>query len=455
MTIRTRAARTSPRLAAAFAAVLAGTASVALAGDCVPTWDGSIGDPGIDTGIMFDLTPHEGTLVASGSFTSINDVSASRIAAWDGAAWSPLGTGLQDAEGYAVASFGGDLYAAGYFNSAGNVPGTAKLARWDGSAWNSVGAQLESFTNQLWDLETWDGGTGEALYVAGNYTNIGGVSDASFIAKWDGSSYAALGAPIAGNVPLIVFAIETWDDGTGEALYVGGRFTSIDGVSASRIAKWDGSRWTALGSGLTGPGVTPSVMAMAAFDDGTGEALYVAGQTFDTAGGVSVSRIARWDGSSWSPVGDGFDDGIVWGLTVFDDGNGPALYASGTFTSSGGVPMTGLARWDGTSWENVGDTDDDTYRSLVHDDGSGPALHVAGRYTTIGGVAAGGIARLQPCPTDVEGDVDGNGTVDLDDLLSVLGAWGDCPPKGACPADLDDSGDVTVSDLLIVLNAFE
>jgi len=209
MTIRTRAARTSPRLAAAFAAVLAGTASVALAGDCVPTWDGSIGDPGIDTGIMFDLTPHEGTLVASGSFTSINDVSASRIAAWDGAAWSPLGTGLQDAEGYAVASFGGDLYAAGYFNSAGNVPGTAKLARWDGSAWNSVGAQLESFTNQLWDLETWDGGTGEALYVAGNYTNIGGVSDASFIAKWDGSSYAALGAPIAGNVPLIVFAIET------------------------------------------------------------------------------------------------------------------------------------------------------------------------------------------------------------------------------------------------------
>ena len=114
--------------------------------------------------------------------------------------------------------------------------------------------------------------------------------------------------------------------------------------------------------------------------------------------------------------------------------------------------MTGLARWNGSSWEDVGSTDDDTYRTLVHDDGSGPALYVAGRYSTIGGVDAGGIARLQPCPTDVDGDVDGNGTVDLDDLLSVLSAWGDCPPKAPCPADLDGSGDVTIDDLLVVLN---
>ncbi len=451
MVTQARVARTSTLLAGA---VTLSTAAAAVAGDCVPTWDGSIGDPGINTGILFDLTTHDGALVGSGSFTSINGVSATRIAAWDGTTWSPLGTGLQGAEGYAVASFGGDLYAAGYFNSAGNVDGTAKLARWDGSAWSSVGAQLENFTNQLWDLTTWDDGTGEALYVAGNFTNIGGVSDASYIARWNGESYSALGAPIAGNVPLIVFTAEVWDDGTGEALYVGGRFTSVDGVSASRIAKWDGSQWSALGSGLTGPGVTPSVMAMAAFDDGTGEALYVAGQTFNTAGGVPVSRIARWDGSSWSAVGAGFDDGIVWGLSVFDDGTGPALYASGTFTSSGGVPMTGLARWNGSSWEDVGSTDDDTYRTLVHDDGSGPALYVAGRYSTIGGVDAGGIARLQPCPSDVDGDVDGNGTVDLDDLLAVLSAWGDCPPASPCPADLNGSGDVTIDDLLAVLNNF-
>jgi len=427
-------------------------AGAAFAGDCEPTWDPDFGTPGISGGILFDLAAYDGTLVASGNFPAIGGVSASRIAQWDGTAWNPLGTGLDAAEGYAVQAYGGDLYVAGYFNQAGGVDGTAKIARWDGSSWNSLGADLELFSNQLWDLTTWDDGTGEKLYVMGNYANAGGVSGASFISSWDGTSFAPLGGPIGGAVPLIIFTAETWDDGTGEALYAGGRFLSIDGVPASRIAKWDGTSWSALGSGLTGSGVTPSVMAIAAHDDGTGEQLYVAGQTFNEAGGVPVSRIARWDGSNWSAVGDGFDDGIVWGLTVFDDGTGPALYASGTFSASGGVPMSGLAKWDGTSWSDVGMTDDDTYRTLVFDDGSGSALYVGGRYSTIGGVTASGIARLFACDTGgIVGDVTGDGIVDVNDLLLVLSQFGDCPKGGPCEGDIDESGDVTVMDLLLVL----
>nr|MBP6335115.1 hypothetical protein [Bacteroidia bacterium] len=31
-------------------------------------------------------------------------------------------------------------------------------------------------------------------------------------------------------------------------LYAGGNFTSVDGVTALNVAKWDGSNWSALGS---------------------------------------------------------------------------------------------------------------------------------------------------------------------------------------------------------------
>ena len=50
-----------------------------------------------------------------------------------------------------------------------------------------------------------------------------------------------------GNFQMIVH-----DDGSGSgsALLVGGWFTSAGGVAANRVAKWDGSTWSALGSGM-------------------------------------------------------------------------------------------------------------------------------------------------------------------------------------------------------------
>jgi len=74
--------------------------------------------------------------------------------------------------------------------------------------------------------------------------------------------------------------------------------------------------------------VNGTVLALAVFDDGHGPALY-AGGSFTTAGGAAASRIARWDGSSWSAVGSGLD-GPVWALLEHDDGSGPALHAGGS-----------------------------------------------------------------------------------------------------------------------------
>jgi hypothetical protein len=138
-----------------------------------------------------------------------------------------------------------------------------------------------------------------------------------------------------------VDALAVFDDGSGSALYAGGEFTTAGGISANGIAKWNGSSWSALGSGMAASG-PPIVKALTPFDDGSGPALY-AGGYFTTAGGVPANGIARWDGSSWSALGSGA--GIVYALAVFDAGSGPALYVGGGFTTVLDSGDSYLAKW--------------------------------------------------------------------------------------------------------------
>ena len=67
-------------------------------------------------------------------------------------------------------------------------------------------------------------------------------------------------------------------------MYAGGNFTTAGGVSANFIAKWDGTNWSALGSGMN------STVNALAFD--LSGNLY-AGGNFNTAGGVSANFIAK------------------------------------------------------------------------------------------------------------------------------------------------------------------
>jgi hypothetical protein len=70
------------------------------------------------------------------------------------------------------------------------------------------------------------------------------------------------------------------------------------------------------------------------------------------------------------------------------------------------------------------------------------------------GYGGGGMYKsyvLKPiAPQEVAGDADGNGIVNVDDLLAVVNAWGIC--AAPCAADLTDDGDVDVDDLLMVIN---
>ena len=98
--------------------------------------------------------------------------------------------------------------------------------------------------------------------------------------------------------------------------------------TATMQANADEFGWSRLGDGMTAK-LNPSVSDMVVFDDGTGQALYACGR-FESAGGVPVSNIAKWDGFEWSPVGGGIV-GIVSIVTVFDDGAGEAIIGQETF----------------------------------------------------------------------------------------------------------------------------
>ena len=76
------------------------------------------------------------------------------------------------------------------------------------------------------------------------------------------------------------------------------------------------------------PGTDGTVYA--AVMDGSGN-LYIGG-SFTVVGNVVANNIAKWNGSSWSALGSGMRQTIVYALAV----SGSKLYAGGCFTTAGG-----------------------------------------------------------------------------------------------------------------------
>src|SRR5258706_309076 len=104
------------------------------------------------------------------------------------------------------------------------------------------------------------------------------------------------------------------------------------------------------------PGTHGTINAVVEFDEGNGPVLFAGGQ-FTDIGGIPATGIARWDGSHWSAVGAGL--GGVWNfevytLAVFNDGAGRALYAGGSFTTAGGGAGSGIAQGDCLDWAPLG-----------------------------------------------------------------------------------------------------
>ncbi|MFN8820975.1 MAG: hypothetical protein ACK5ZA_04480 [Betaproteobacteria bacterium] len=133
-------------------------------------------------------------------------------------------------------------------------------------------------------------------------------------------------------------------------LVAGGRFTSIGGVACNRIARWNGTAWSPLGLGTNA-----DVQALTVLANGD----LLAGGAFTTADGVTVNGIARWNGTAWQALGTGVDPLVPLGSSVQAIavlGNGDIVIA-GSFQTIGGVTVNNIARWNGGAWSTVGTGD--------------------------------------------------------------------------------------------------
>jgi len=230
---------------------------------------------------------------------------------------------------YALAVADGNLYVGGRFATAGGVLAN-NIAKWNGSGWSALGSGVDDYVYAL----AVDGGN---LYVGGNFTTAGGVS-ANHIARWDGSDWLALGSGMASGYPSIDALVL---DGSGN-LYVGGHFYTAGGVPANHIAIWNGSSWKALGGGIAGP--NPHETTVYALAVSAGGSNVYAGGNFTTAGGMSANCIALWNGSHWSALGSGMGGSVPRIDALAVDGSGD-VYAGGGFTTAGGKVSTRFAHW--------------------------------------------------------------------------------------------------------------
>lgn len=308
---------------------------------------------GIDENVWSVAAAPDGSVYFGGLFTRSGTTRANHIVRWDGQYWSSLRTPGERTDGIAgsvtaLARHGscGDIYVGGNFLFAGDVRAEG-VARFDLTAgFQPLGAGLRGGVAAL--LVGSDG----ALYAGGDFTDaVDGTSFAN-LAVFDGASWLGVGTGVVGPVTALALDGANGPDGADQ-LYVAGPFTEIGGVAAPSLARFDGTTFAAVGPALAawpeaGEGALPSIYALY-YDEPTSS--LIVGGSFARAGEVAAANIARWDGTAWHAYGDGLGDAFssVMSLTMFEG----ALVAGGSFSASGATDVGAVARFDGTRWSAV------------------------------------------------------------------------------------------------------
>lgn len=317
---------------------------------CEPAWLGGFGSPEVVsqvTHIRQIDQPHGAALLAGGWFQMVAGVRMQGTAIWNGEQWSPFILGSPAPRIFSSAMFddgrGTALYLAGAFSEIGGVSANS-IARWDGARCHPLGDGAGGELPVIFSLCVFDDGSGPALYSGGLFTHAGGVESPG-VARWDGTAWSAVGNGLPTVTSEIngVRCLAVHDDHRGAALYAGGAFF-FDGEALDMVAQWTGERWTRPGCGIRGSGV---VTELVSHDDGGGAALY-AGGDFDWSECGRVLNVARWDGTAWMPVGAGIDAPVLAMESVRDSGV-PTLYALRNGASAR------VVAWDGSNWAEKGD----------------------------------------------------------------------------------------------------
>lgn len=276
------------------------------------------------------LTEYNDRLIACGHFSEAGNVTAHRIAAWDGHTWEPLGGGLTSngsSYSFAVRTLVVDslLYVVGSFDSAGGVA-AKNIARWDGTTWSGLGTGPNSI---IYSIASYKGD----IYVGGIFDSIGGIK-ASRIARWDGQNWHQVGQGItANNVnDMVVFKDE---------LFIIGPIFNAGHIPFRSVARWNGTAWSSPSTGIGSRNTTLFVW---------GDKLLASSTRSidDYFNGLPYIYSNLWNGTGWLRFS--YED--LFPIFAFADYEGE-LYSGGGM-GIGPPEASSVAKWDGTQWHTVG-----------------------------------------------------------------------------------------------------
>jgi uncharacterized repeat protein (TIGR01451 family) len=308
-----------------------------------------------------------GLPIATGVFTSVvwndklyalqGDDTLSRLWAWDGNAWtlvSKFAMRTTHAVPINLQVYHDKLYMAGKFNAVNNISTTGGIAVWDGKSWRAL--PPDSMVNT-----TWQGTYGFPAYamaeyrgeliVTGDFMRSGDLAHYTAVKAWNGTSWRTLAETQDFRDSLTVASFVVWH---GD-LYACGPFSKIGGVAMQGVARWDGTRWSAVGSE----------------DMRWGKHLFVFKDELylvrDNLKNNTEEFLNRWDGAHWQPVPGVLPKpvlprGFLWstlgrGSVAVHDGKVYFHFNYGPLSQIG-------VQWDGVTARHLAQLDDDV-RSLI------------------------------------------------------------------------------------------
>ncbi len=259
---------------------------------------------------------------------------------------------------YTIVEMNGDIYVGGQFTTAGGVT-VNNIAKWDGTSWSALGTGTDGVVRTI-------AVRANNLYVGGTFVNAGG-NVVNNIAMWNGTNWSGYGTGTNGTVNTIIKQGDYF-------LYIGGEFTDVNGVSANHVAQWDGTNWSAMGTGLDN---TANTLCLYNTD-------VLVGGIFANADGNTANNLAIWNGANWSEFNGGTNAG-VYSLRYTNS----AIIVGGDFSVVGATPANNIAMWNNASWVAISNGVDSTVYSITGNTGE---LYITGTFSNADGNPANKIA---------------------------------------------------------------
>ena len=203
-------------------------------------------------------------------------------------------------------------------------------------------------------------------WIGGNFSSVDGMA-ASDVAMWNGAQWNTLAggvtSPNVSEVRDIAF------DNSGNA-YVGGAFAGATGVSSRNIIMWNGTSWQAMGTGTDASSGPMDLLWDATYG------LVMGGDFSITVGGVTWFNLAQWQSGTWGRIGGTDANGTVRAMAVLSTGH---LVITGDFSSGRPNGCMTYARWDGTTWNCFSEVTSGAASTLVADNAGN--FYAGGNFT--------------------------------------------------------------------------